>query len=288
MANQNRTMLQRARWDRLIGALVVLVILIVLIVSGVKSCAKKKEPAEPASTVIPTETTEGTTEAASADNSKAIFLSPSTQEDHLYACDESINEETVMFEIAGKVRALLEADNYKVYVCNEDDSVKNKVLRGNELGCGAYVAIHSNTAGESGKSEGTECYYNKEIKNSKALAENIYNRVAELTPTEDRGLKDEVQRTLYEILTNQYPCCLIEIDFHDNEETSQWILDNEDEIAKAIKDGIVAFLKNKEAGTAPDDTDSGAEEDSAAEDEDSEADEDSATDADSAADGDEE
>lgn len=264
MANNNNnfpSMMKRARWDRLLGALVVLVVLIVVIVTLAKSCGKNKTGDTPAtgesttSIIDVAETTQPATQSIKADNSKAIYLSPSTQEDNLYACDEEINEETVMFEIANQVRALLEADGYTVYMCQDSDNVKNKVNKGNELGCGAYVSLHSNQNENEVGGQGTECFYNTNISGSRALAENIYNRVAELTPTEDRGLKDETQRDLYEIINNRYPCCLLEIEFHDNEEGSQWILDNEEDVAKAIKDGIVAFMKNNEAGSAPDESD---------------------------------
>ena len=251
------SLMRRARWDRIGGVLVAFIILIVLIVVIARSCGKKKEPAQEVSTtsIIETATaeTEPTTEAV-ADRSKAIFLSPSTQKDNFYACDESVDERTVMFDIANQVRSLLEADGYTVYMCDMEDNVRAKVNQGNELGCGAYVALHSNTNINEIGGEGTECYYNSNIAGSRALAENIYNRVAELTPTDDRGLKDENQRDLYEIQSNHYPCCLLEIEFHDNEEGSQWILDNQGEVAKAVKKGIVAFMKNKEASSAPETT----------------------------------
>ena len=255
MADQKNnfpSMMRRARWDRILAALLVVLVPIILISLLAKSCGKDKpeDPDKPAR-VIETDSTPTTTTEAPKDYSKAIFLSPSTQEDHIYACDETVNEETAMFDLAGRVRALLEADGYTVLMCGDSDNVKKKVTKGNEAGCAAYVALYSNANLNEVGGEGTECYYNSDIPGSRELAENIYNRVAELTPTEDRGLKDETQRDLYEIMNNHYPCCLLEVEFHDNVSGSQWILDNQDELAKAIKDGIVAFLKNKEARKVP-------------------------------------
>ena len=252
----SRKPVRRARWDRLIAALVVVLLPIILITSCVKSCNQhKKEKPEPTTSIIETAATTVPTTEAPKDYSKAIFLSPSTQEDHVYACDETVNEETAMFDLADKVKTLLEADGYTVLMCEDTDNVKKKVTKGNELGCAAYIALYSNGNLNEVGGEGTECYYNSEIPGSRELAENIYNRVAELTPTEDRGLKDQEQRDLYEIMNNHYPCCLLEVEFHDSVSGSQWILDNQDETAKAIKDGIVAFLKNKEARSAPAETD---------------------------------
>lgn len=256
MANNSefQKLMRRARWDRLLGALIVLVLLIFLLTFVFKSCGKNaEETGGDVSSITPVETTPPT-EPVKTDNSMAVFLSPSTQEDNVYACDSTVTEESAMFDLTQSVKALLEADGYTVYVCEEDDNVKAKVTKGNELKCGAYVALHSNAGGDSGSDEGTECYYNSAVPGSRELAENVYNRVAELTPTEDRGLKDETQRELYEILNNQNPCCLLEVEFHDTEAHSQWILDNKENLAKSIKDGIVAFLNASAPAETPSET----------------------------------
>lgn len=245
-------LMKRARWDRIGGAFAALVILIVLIVCIASACGKKKEtePADANSVITPV-STEAVTEPP-VDNSMAVYLSPSTQIDNVYACDETVTERSAMFDLANKVKTLLETDGFTVYMCGEDDNVKSKVEQGNELKCGAYVALHSNAGGESGDGQGTECYYNAGVPGSQALAENVYNRVADATPTEDRGLKDQTQRDLYEILKNESPCCLIEVEFHNQTDLSQWILDNQDTLAKAVKDGIEAYLNG--TVTAPAET----------------------------------
>ncbi len=235
---------KRARWDRLLGAGAVLFLLLILIISSINSCAKKsKSETEPVILETQLSETQPTTEEV-IDNSQAVFLSPSTQENNLYACDNTISEETAMWMIGRKVKDMLEADGYQVYICGEDDAVPWKVKQGNALKCGAYVAIHSNSSGELGTGEGTECYYNSNVTGSKALAENIYNHVAEVTPTKDRGVKDETQRDLYEILNNISPCCLVEVEFHDKTKTSSWILNHIDDLAQAITDGTEAYLAN--------------------------------------------
>ena len=241
-----RELRRRARWDRIAGAGAVLILMMILIISGISSCAKKlKNPEiEPviADETLPPET-EPATEAP-PDNSMAVYLSPSTQEDNIYACDGSTSEEEAMWMVARQVKTMLEQDGYTVYICGEDDKVPAKIKQGNRLKCGAYVAIHSNSSGENGKGQGTECFYNTDISGSLALAENIYNRVADLTPTPDRGLKDQYQRDLYEIFNNVSPCCLLEVEFHDDVQTSRWILNHTDDLAEAITDGIEAYLES--------------------------------------------
>ena len=100
-----RKLLQRARWDRLLGALAVLLLLILLIVLLVSACGKKTTPAA-VDSVIPPATTQPTTEAV-VDNSMAVFLSPSTQEDNVYACDSTVTEESAMFDLAKEVKSSL-------------------------------------------------------------------------------------------------------------------------------------------------------------------------------------
>ncbi len=229
----------RARWDRLLAVVVVLVLLIIMISIGVRSCGKDDDS-------IPTgmplqQMTEATTENP-VDPMKMVYLSPSTQYDNLYACDNSITEAAAMIDLAKRVKALLEADGYTVYMCGENVNVREKVAEGNQLRCGAYVALHSNSGGESGNGEGTECFYNSNVPGSRTLAECVYTNVAMLTPTKDRGLKDETQRDLYEIYNNITACCLLEVEFHDVSQHAQWILTNQDASAKAIADGIKSYL----------------------------------------------
>ena len=247
MDNQNefRSLMKRARWDRLFGALIVLVLLIILIVCIARSCSKQKEPQTPTASVIDTVETEPTTEAVK-DNSKTVFLSPSNEADKTFACDETVSEQAVMTELADAVRVLLETDGYTVYVSDPGDNVKAKVTKGNELGCGAYVAIHTYDSSVPGSVTGPKVVCNDSVTGSRALAENIYNRINELTEEDGNGF---IEGDLpYEIVNNRYPCCSIQIDAHDNIKTSQWVLDNKDVLAKAIKDGITAYLN---ASAAP-------------------------------------
>lgn len=241
----------RARWDRLLIALAILIALIVMLAACAKSCGKDDEEGVPVDTVSVAETLPPPTEPP-IDYSKAVYLSPSTQYDNLYACDGTTTEAAAMIDLAKRIKVILENEGYTVFMCGENTNVKDKVAEGNQLRCGAYVALHTNSGGESGNGQGTECFYNSNIPGSYKLAEHIYQNVAILTPTEDRGLKDETQRDLYEIANNTSACCLLEVEFHDIADLSQWILDNQQETAVEIANGIKAYLA--EAETLPTET----------------------------------
>ena len=91
MANNSefQKLMRRARWDRLFGALIVLVLLIILLTCIFKSCGKDtEETGGDVSTITPVETVPPT-EPVKTDNSMAVFLSPSTQEDNVYACNDT-------------------------------------------------------------------------------------------------------------------------------------------------------------------------------------------------------
>ena len=105
------------------------------------------------------------------------------------------------------------------------------------------MAIHTN----AGTGVGTDCYYNASSETSKNLAQAVYDPVAALTPTADQGLIDGSQsgsdNYQYEIGANKSPSCLIEVEYHDGPNVAQWILDNEDNIAAALAQGICNYLQ---------------------------------------------
>ena len=71
--------------------------------------------------------------------------------------------------------------------------------------------------------------------------------MAALTPTDDKGLIDgsdsNSENYQYEVGANKSPSCLIEVEYHDGPNVAQWILDNEDNIASALAQGICSYLQ---------------------------------------------
>ncbi|MGN1403626.1 MAG: N-acetylmuramoyl-L-alanine amidase [Ruminococcus sp.] len=230
---------RRVRYDRILAVLLILILLIVLLVKCCSGCSSSKKKKQEEAATTTTEATEPTTEEQNYSN--VVYLSPSNQADNEFTVGDT-NEAAECRIIAQKTAAILQQSGLTVMIASETDSLEDKTAMGDN-GLAAYVAIHTN----AGTGVGTDCYYNSASEASKALAQAVYDPVAALTPTSDRGLMDGSQNGSdsyqYEIGANKSPCCLIEVEFHDGPNVAQWILDNEDNIANAIATGICNYLQ---------------------------------------------
>lgn len=172
-----------------------------------------------------------------------IYLSPSNQDENLYATGDATEAE-VMRRIGNSAKKYLESNNVIVHIAETDATIQDKVDFSNSNEITAHVAIHSNAKSDGSDKTGTECLYNPKVFGSRMLAEYIYNRVSRLTPSEDRGMFDGTEGSsyLFEVAMTETPNCLIEIDFHDTHKQAKWIIDNTDEIGKSIADGIMQYI----------------------------------------------
>jgi N-acetylmuramoyl-L-alanine amidase len=234
------------RYDRILAVLLVLILLIVLLVKCCSGCSSSKKKKTTTAETTTSEATEAPTQAQ--DYSNVVYLSPSSQADNAFDVGDT-DEATECRKIAEKTAAILEQSGLTVMIADESASIQEKTAIGDN-NLAAYVAIHTN----QGTGVGTDCYYNSASEESKALAQAVYDPVATLTPTTDRGLLDGSQSGSdayqYEIGENNSPCCLIEVEFHDGPNVAQWILDNEDDIATAIATGICNYLGVTPAASA--------------------------------------
>lgn len=169
----------------------------------------------------------------------SVYVSPSSQEHNLYATGGS--EEQWMNKIADALIPLLNFNEIKTYRNTTAMDLKAIIRDSNSKNPDVHVAIHSN----SGESRGTEIWVYKEsnkITNSEKLGQLIYNEVSAITPTSDRGLKDGNAARLGEVFTVKATAILIEVDFHDSKDGSEWIKSNVENIAKAIAKGICKYF----------------------------------------------
>lgn len=167
---------------------------------------------------------------------KKLYLSPSTQE-HNIGVKEYGSEEKRMNEIADFM--MKELEKYKnvlqVKRNKPDMTLAEVVADSNVFKPDLHLAIHSNAGG------GTGCeVYCMKGGNAEKAAKIIYDVMSNLTPMQDRGIKDG--KHLYECNKTIAPAVLVEIGFHDNIADSEWIIKNKKSIGKALVKGILTYF----------------------------------------------
>jgi N-acetylmuramoyl-L-alanine amidase len=165
-----------------------------------------------------------------------IYLSPSVQDHNLYVTGQT--EEQVMNKVCDVVQREL-TGYFTIYRNNPamdlaaiiKDSNK-KVGKG-----GLHLAIHSNAGG----GRGCVAFAYAPNTQSDFFAHCVYNQVAALTPTTDRGI--QYRPSLAEVGQTKATACLVEVAFHDSKEDAKFILENIEKIGIAIANGIKAYCK---------------------------------------------
>jgi len=169
---------------------------------------------------------------------KRVFLSPSSQEHNAYA-GQSTTEEIVCNAIAAKVGLILTAHGVAVGFNSPHDGPAGHVARCKAFGADLCICLHTNAGG----GQGTEAFcYNPLDLNSLGtkVTKNVYARIAKLTPTADRGIKQN--RVFYEIINNSCPVAYFEYEFHDRADLAKWIISHVDDLAEQTAAGILEEL----------------------------------------------
>ena len=168
-----------------------------------------------------------------------VFLSPSSQEKNIYASAGRPSEEAICNQIADRVDMYLRQKNIKTMQNDPSGSPSDHTRKSNTFGPDLHVAIHTNAGGGHGCE--VFCWEPASLSSKSTRAANIiYNTIAGMTPTRDRGVKKNQE--FYEIRHTKAPCVYIEVAFHDNKTDAEWIVANIDPIGKAIAKGVLEAL----------------------------------------------
>lgn len=161
-----------------------------------------------------------------------IYLSPSDQWANIVA-DGAHSEAYHCTQIAKSADKYLKANGYSVKIGNnsKQGTYPERVRESNSWGADVHVCIHTNAGG----GKGTEVLCWPSSKNDKYV-KCVYNRVAMLTPSSDRGIR--TNSSLYEIVNTKAMCVYVECDFHDDKSIENWIDAHTDDIGKAIAQGV--------------------------------------------------
>ena len=114
--------------------------------------------------------------------------------------------------------------------------ITQMVTASNNFGADVHLAIHSNAGGATG----AEAYYYTGSAAGKKLAQAVYDNIAPMTPTADRGIKATTE--LYEVWATNGIATLVEIAFHDNATDAAFIINNIHELGIAIAKGVCSYL----------------------------------------------
>ena len=195
-----------------------------------------------------------------------IYLSPSNQPANKYVVGNT-TEKVQMESVAAKVKAILDSS----YNCETVMATLSMGIGSSERpqeaknkGCDFYLAIHSNAAGGTPPctAAGAVAFYHPDGKNAKALATAMVkelNAACPIPPNRTSQVASGMTQfdgsgygEIRSPMQKGIPSALVEVNFHDNLKTAQWIIDSKDAIARALAMAIVdTFGITKKEGTTP-------------------------------------
>lgn len=169
---------------------------------------------------------------------KRVYLSPSDQKSNTYAAGNT-TEAVQCGKIAEACKTALERSGVKVMV-GQYDTMANRCKASDVFKANLHVPIHTNAF--NGKTSGTRLFCYKMDKNSEGYkaAKAIFDVLAPLTPGKSENIKANPK--LFEVKTPAAPTAYVEVDFHDDPEVAQWIIDNTELIGETIAKGICSYL----------------------------------------------
>lgn len=169
---------------------------------------------------------------------KRVYLSPSDQRRNTYAVGNT-TEDVQCGKIAAACKTALERSGVKVMI-GQYDTMANRCKASDAFKANLHVPIHTNAF--NGKTSGTRLFCYKMDKDSEGYkaAKAIFDVLAPLTPGRSENIKANPK--LFEVKTPAAPTAYVEVDFHDDPEVAQWIIDNTELIGETIAKGICNYL----------------------------------------------
>ena len=143
------------------------------------------------------------------------------------------------------IKKYLDDYDCEVVIVAQDDGVPFSQLGLKHPDATLFYSHHTNAY--NGKARGTEVFFHY----GRSLAENIAQRTAEILQTVTRGEKGAKKNNNYFAVINQAVKAGVkyqrmgEIGFHDNPKENKLMIEKRDEIAQAIGEEIVKYLKLK-------------------------------------------
>lgn len=169
---------------------------------------------------------------------KKIYISPSNQENNIYAYGNT-NEQKECYQIAIYCQRILEDYGFTVTLPPINSTIKNRVTDSNGNNNDIYLCIHTNAY--NGKvTGGTQILLYKNSGKNNEIATKIFNRLSPITigATSEKIYE---KPDFYEIKNTKAICVYVECEYHDTRDGAEFIIKNKEKIAEAIAHGILDF-----------------------------------------------
>lgn len=161
-----------------------------------------------------------------------IYISPSSQTANVGVGNYG-TEADRMQALSDILVPLLQASGHTVYGGNNSLTLSQRIAASNSANVDIHVALHSNAGGGSGP----ETWYYTGSTNGRRLANEIlYN--LHLIPGAATGRTIKSSTSYAELSQTAAPATIVEVAFHDNQTDVNWMLNNWNRIAAAIRTGI--------------------------------------------------
>lgn len=168
---------------------------------------------------------------------KKIFISPSNQNNNLYAWGNT-NEAEQCGKIGKAVKSSLERCGFTCRL-EQYDTMQNRVKNSDAWGADMHLAIHTN-ASVNHTAGGTQIFFFAYNGYGNVASQKVYDELKGFTP----GSNAEVCRRyaeLYEVNKPKATSVYCEVEFHDVPQYAKWICENTDLIAECICRGICKY-----------------------------------------------
>lgn len=166
-----------------------------------------------------------------------IYLSPSNQTSNLYATNNT-NENAQCTRIANYCKEALNRCGFNVMVATISDTLVNRCKQSDKFNAELHVPIHTNASNTTVQGTRLFCYsFNDK---SYTACKHIMATLAPITPGTSDNIS--VRTDLYEVRVPKAPTAYIECEFHDNVQSSSWIVNNTDKIGEKICEGICNYF----------------------------------------------
>lgn len=169
---------------------------------------------------------------------------------------DGTQEKDITLDIALSTGELLEEAGYNVVYTRTSDNVswpednkedlQSRVDIAENANADYYISVHVNSSDYNDGASGYETYVDFNDDEMVEMAESIHEQLGLLNYTLDRGLMDTNEIPLYVVSNNSIPALLLEVGFITDINDFNYMVNNSDDLAQAIANGIMNSIKAEE------------------------------------------